>query len=240
MKRLFLIMTVVAMTVGCGAKTVTPSKNSATEHRKLQPFDEIEISSAIDVQFIQGSTSDYSAIIAAPSNVLPYFVLEQEGNEISMSLKGGIRFTGDSKVVVTLYAPSVKSVEVNGASSFNSALLDLEGKKFELEVNGASSVNIDPLTAAEVDIDASGASNVTISNLTATVVEAEASGASTIKLAGNAQKGDFEASGASSIKARDLKVVSGKVDASGASSIKASIQNVTKRESSGASSVSVN
>lgn len=239
MKRLFLIMTVVAMAVGCGAKTVTPSKNSATEHRKLQPFDEIEISSAIHVQFIQGSASDYSAIIAAPSNVLPYFVLEQEGNEIQMRLKGGVNFNGDSKVVVTLYAPSVKSVEVNGASSFNSACLDLEGKNFELEVSGASSVNIDPLTAAEVEIDASGASNVTIGNITATSVEADASGASTIKLTGSAINGDFDASGASSIKARDLKVVNGKVDASGASSIKANIQNVTKRESSGVSSVSV-
>ena len=88
-----------------------------------------------------------------------------------------------------------------------------------------------------MDIECSGASNVTISNLNCTKVEAEASGASKVVLKGDTREAEFDASGASNINAENLKASTGEIEASGASKVVANILNLTKRETSGMSTI---
>lgn len=223
-------------------KDIVPSKNTATESRKLASFKDIEVKSAITVKYVQ--SEKYSARIQAPSNVLPYIRIKQNGDELEITTQSGLNFKGDPKATVTIYAPTLRDIEISGASTFNaeniqgSQKVSIESSgastlnighmamtKCEIESEGASTVNINSLNISSASIECSGASTLNIKGISATDIEVESDGASTANLSGTVNEADIKSSGASTVNAKKLSVNTGTVSASGASTIKARFDN---------------
>lgn len=222
MKKLLSFTLFVACVAYCNAgpsKFVEPSKGAATQHLHFRPFDTVDVSSAIHVLYIQSNVNEPSAIVSAPSNVLPWVKLKQNGNLLEVYVDNDISLKRGAKIVVTLYAPAVNNVSVSGASSFKCAAYNAESSSLEIIASGASNVYYEYLDVKAVSCDASGASNV--------------------ELIGRCADANLDCSGASEIDAEKLIAKSGRFSASGASLIKASAVKVMENEASGASSVKV-
>lgn len=250
------VIIALSFTFTLAAKEIIPSRNTATESRKLSPFKDIEVSSVVTVKYVKADK--YSATLQAPSNVLPYIELSHEGDELEITMKSGLSFKGDPKATVTIYAPSLRNIDLGGASTFNAEELlgknkiSIEGggastfnighvnvPRFQIEADGATTVNINDITSTSLSIEASGASTLNLKGITASTLKAECSGATTTNLSGTATEASIEAEGASTVNAKKLSVVSGAVSASGASTLKARFDNYTSTSCSRASKLDI-
>lgn len=240
MKKIVFAVFALAL-VGVGfyisARGIVPSKKIITIEKTFSSFDEVSISSAISATYVQTSGSNYKVTVSAPENVIDCVGVVQDKNEIKIGMMRKSSFDGNPNVKVIIYSPALSEVEVCGASSFRASSMSLPGRKIDIEVSGASSVNVDRITGTKIDVEASGASKVRLGNVASQSLDVEVLGASTAVLEGKSEKVDFEASGASSIKALSLVASIGELDCCGASAITSNITNVTSRKISGASSI---
>lgn len=236
----FLLLAVVGAvaTQACSSSLIEPSKKMQTKSYNYTGFDEIKASSAFEIQYQQSTDNTWHVEVTAPDNIMPYVVVKQHEDGISLSLKDGISSRKGYNLKAIIVAPSLEEINLSGASAFvtdkiNSAELDID-------LSGASSIDINTASIAEFDLELSGASQAKIANLKSTKAEIEATGASTVILAGTVHEVEMKASGASEIDAKALKADTGTLQASGASDINANIANVTHQNSSGASTIKNN
>ena len=111
--------------------------------------------------------------------------------------------------------PELFDLELSGAShgtvtGFNSV------ENLDIEVSGASSLDMEQIVAGDVTLNISGASHVT-GDINTDDVEFDVSGASTVQLQGIAADIELELSGASNAELDDFIVNNASVDFSGAS-----------------------
>lgn len=247
----------VSCIAGRSNNSVKPASKIAKQTVTGGAFDELEVSSSIDVNYIV--SNEYSVEISAPENLIEYVNVSQSNNELSLSMKS-VSVNGDPNINVTVKCPSLKAVSLHGASTFQATGIKCQDGDFELELDGAakagiskiiaSSVEMDLCGASEttvsvieassIELDMSGASKLTASGIDASRIEADASGASKVKLSGKAVNVEYDASGASSFDAASLRATNGSVEASGASSVKVNIKNVYELETSGSAVISNN
>lgn len=222
--------------VNPGSNNITPDKNIITKTGKCRGIDEIEASTAIKVLYIESNNEEY--IVAAPSNVMPYVECEFKGGDLEIGFKNSPGFKGNPNVTLTVYAPSLKKVELNGASSFQSTRITNPNGNMELELSGASSLSLENIVLNKLDLDLNGASSAAVTALKVSVLEAELSGASSADLKGTADYANFDVNGASSLSAKKLTVDKGNVECSGASNAAVNIKSTMQYESSGMSKLS--
>lgn len=238
-------------------KHIVASDKMETIQKDCQDFKDIDIEGSINVVYIQSDKSSYK--LNGPDNVLPLVKIEEKEKTMKASLTKPVRFTEGKKVTLTLYGSGLEEIDLSGASGFKCDRMENPTGKLELDCSGASYVNLENVTVAELDFDISGASSLNGSALKADIisiditgacggkleklmagrVEAEISGASSLILGGETEVADYEVSGASSLKAYGLKAATGKAKASGSSSIAASIQQVISKKASGYSEIKI-
>lgn len=221
----------------CSFAASAKSNGMVIKDLNVNSFKEIEASSAINVIYTQ-NTDKCSATVSMTQNAEERFEYSCDGKTLKIWLNSkGSNKSASIKVTVRISAPYLSNVKISGASNFNAKTLNQVNKKLELKCSGASTVRIEKAILDKMDIECSGASNVMISNLNCSKVEAEASGASKVILKGDTREAEFDASGASNINAENLKASTGEIEASGASKVVANILNLTKRETSGMSTI---
>lgn len=239
----FLLLTVVGAVAvqACSSATfIEPSNKMQSQSYNYANFDEIKVSSTFEVQYQQSADNSWSVEISAPDNIMPYVVVKQHEDGISLSLKDGISARKNYNLKAKIVAPSLEEIDLSGAASFVADNVNNAGRGIELNGSGASSFLIKTIVASEVEVDLSGASKLQVSNIDTRELDIDASGASDATIAGKAQKVEFQASGASSINAKSLKAQVGELKASGASDINSSVANVLQQSSSGGSTIKNN
>jgi hypothetical protein len=199
------------------------SRESRDEDRRLETRNvPVENFNAID---FRGTAELQIAIGAAPSvqmtgsaRVLNSVKTKVHGDTLDIEIsKGRYWFTDSNKLKFIVTAPSLKSLESNGAGDIDIA--GLNGGDFELRVAGAHNVkaagtleslrvelegagNVDfanvPAAAAKVEVN--GAGNVEV-NVTQSL-RGEVNGVGAIRYAGNPQKVESELHGLGTISAK--------------------------------------
>ncbi len=200
------------------AKTLIPSKNITSVEHRLGYVDEIEVSSAISVVYVQTTDNSCRVNLSAPENLIDKVEVESRDGKLSLSLRGNLSIKGSINVKATVYAPSLTEIDLTGASSFKASSLMATGRKIEIDLSGASSLSIDKLSASTLEIDASGASAADIKNISAGILEADLSGASSVTVSGRSNNVEYEVSGASKINSAVKNVV--KLESSGMSHVR--------------------
>jgi len=234
MKKVMVTILVVAllisiMSAGCEG-VVKGSGNLETKQYDFSDFDRLDVGYAFEVEIDQSSS--YSVRITADDNLFKYIQVTKEGETLKIGLKSIISLgsvTLEAKVTI----PQLRGLEFSGAtrgtvSGFSST------ENLDVQVSGASSLDLVDISAGDVKFEVSGASKVT-GDIAATDADFDISGATTVQLEGSAIDIVVDASGASRAKLSAFLVDNADVTLSGASSCTVNLDGKLDADLSGAS-----
>jgi len=231
---LISVLLTSGLLVGCvGGIVVKGSGNLAMEEFNFIDFTRVDVGHAFEVEVAQSGS--YSVSITADDNLFDYIQVSKAGATLKIGLQSGYSYQS-----VTLRAeitmPDLHGLDLNGAtrgtvSGFSST------DKLDIEVSGASSLDMVDMSAGDIKIEISGASRVT-GDITAGDAEFDVSGASAVELEGSASDILVEASGASHVKLAGFTVNDADVKLSGASRATVNMDGRLDADLSGASNLS--
>ena len=180
------------------------SGNIAKENREVSDFKQVDVSGAIQVEIT--AQKDFSVEVEADDNLLPLIKTEVRNGVLRIKSEG--RFNTKNPVIVRISAPNIEDLDVSGASKVN--LTNLSNEDLQIHSSGASKIKVEG-TTVNLEIETSGASKIDAENLKAENVSVDASGASNVNVAvSNELKVD--ASGASNISYTVLLGISGETN----------------------------
>ena len=217
MKKVMVTILVAAllisiMSAGCEG-VVTGSGKLETKQYNFSDFNRVDIGYAFEVEIVQSSS--YSISVTADDNLFEYIQVAKEGETLKIDLKGIISL-GRVTLKAEITMPQLRGLELSGAtrgivSGFSST------ENLDIEVSGASSLDLTDISAGDVKFEVSGASKVT-GDIAADNTDFDISGASTAQLEGSSMDIIVDASGASRVKLAAFIVNNADVKLSGASS----------------------
>jgi len=217
----------------CIGGTVTGSGNLKTETFNFTDFTKVEAESGFQVELTKSST--FSVEITADNNVLEYIEVDKSGDTLRIRPKRN-RIYRSATLRANITMPDLRSLDLSGAtrgtvSGFSST------ENLDIDVSGASSVELTDVSTGDVKFDISGASKVT-GDITAGDADFDISGASTLQLEGSAKDIIVEAGGASRVKLSGFTVNNANINLSGASSGTVNLDGRLDADLSGASKLS--
>ena len=179
MKRKQLVILAAVMVLSscgyCNRPAIPLSGQSAETTYAVRPFKSLEVSSALHVLLTDTATT---AHVIMDSALMPYFVLQTEGDEIKVGFRKGTSWIGQTTPLV---------------------ILPWQAQLNDIDASGASGVELtDTVNGSELDIDLSGASVIELS-MQVSDADIELSGASIARLSGAVRDLDVSVSGASQI-----------------------------------------
>jgi hypothetical protein len=209
------------------------SGNLETENYNFSDFTRVDVGSAFEVDIAQSGS--YSVSITADDNLFDYIKVSKEGETLKIGLKT-ITMLVPATLKAEISMPQLRGLELSGAihgtvSGFSST------ESLDVEVSGASSLELVNISAGDVKFDVSGASKVT-GDTTASDTDFDIDGASTVQLEGSAGDIVVKADGASSVKLGGFTVNNANVSLGGASSGTVNLDGRLDANLSGASKLS--
>jgi hypothetical protein len=179
MYKLLLAFIIVAplLTTGCHMRhhDVTGSGNRVTQKREVSQFTSISTEGAFTIDVV--CQKDLSLEIEGDDNVLPLISADVSGNVLH--LKSSKSYSVNEPVVVRISVPNIEGLSVSGAGTIN--ISGMKNDKFEIDSNGAPSINVSGNTQV-VDIDTSGAAKIDTHNLRAARAVVDSKGVSKVEL----------------------------------------------------------
>ncbi len=229
---LMSVLLTSGLLVGCIGGVVTGSGNLDTREFNFSDFSRVEVGSAFEVKVVQSDS--YSVSVTADDNLLDYVLVSKQGTTLKIYLKTAHYIATTTRAEITM--PQLRGLELSGAtrgtvSGFSST------ENVDIEVSGASSLDMVDMSTGDIDFRISGASRVT-GDITARDADFEVSGASTVQLEGSAADTVIEASGASRAELAGFTVNNADVRLSGASSGTVNLEGRLDADLSGASTLS--
>ena len=208
-----VLSTIVLLVIPCVSGCILPvsgSGNLITEQFNYTDFDSIQISNVFEVE------------------------ISRSGSNLLVRLEQGYNYQSIT-AIAKISLPDISELTMSGAAKgilkkFNTS------RKVEIDVSGASELEIMDLTADTVDIDVSGAS-VVRGTIACGDAEFNISGASTMNVAGSGQDLTAEVSGASKLELDNFTVNDVDIEVSGASNAVVNMDGTLNAEVSGASSL---
>jgi len=218
--------------VGCVEGVVKGSGNLDTQEFNFSDFTHVEVGSAFEVEIVQSDS--YSVSVTADDNLFDYILVSKQGTTLKISLKTAQYIDTTTRAEISM--PQLHSLELSGAthgtvSGFSST------ESLEVELSGASSLDLAEMSAGDVEFDVSGASKVT-GDITASDAKFDLSGASTAQLEGSASDIIVKASGASRVELAGFPVNNADINFSGASTGTVNLDGRLDADLSGASKLS--
>jgi len=206
--------------------------------RQVPNFTAIKVSSAIDLYLTQ-SNEIKVAVSATSDDIRDHILTEVQGGTLIIKLgDNGAWFNwkkwGNYKTKAYVSVKDINAIIASGASDVH-IINQLESPKINIKLTGASDLNGEFLTTSLV-CDLSGASHCK-AKVQSNTISVTATGASQLELAGTVDDLSAVVSGASEAKLYNLEAKAAILNASGASNIKASVSEILKASSNGASSI---
>jgi hypothetical protein len=219
--------------VGCSDfHRVVGSKNIETKEFTYSGFNRIEVSSAFTVDITRSDT--YHVSVTLNDNLLDELDISISGDTLRIRMNPFLSFMNTTQHA-TISMPELKSLVISGAS--RGVVSRFQSDSFlNLEVSGASQMEIHDLKAADTDIQVSGVSRLSGSLITKNG-DFEISGVSNIDLNGSAATVRLEVSGASHAKLVNFIIGDASVEVSGASHADVEVNGILDLDLSGASTL---
>ena len=178
-----------------------------TKSFDLKDFDRIVINGQADATFTQADT--YEVTLRAQENVFDYVDYRVEGTTLILELKDK-RTVRSTDFDLTLKAPALKRLEVNGAADFDIPAGLKSDDDLRIEVNGAGDLSFNAVRCSNLTIQANGAADVDLTDIDVQNLKVEVNGAGDVVVDGAAGEANLSVNGAGDIDATRLKVI-GKV-----------------------------
>lgn len=195
-------------------------------------FDEIEVSQAIEAEVIKSDIE--KVVISAPENIINEVLVDNNGGELHIHYKTGVRVMNTNNVKAKIYTKDFSKLEANSAASI--AVKDkFTQEKTNIEISSASSVSGN-LEANDMEIDA-GSSSSFEGKIWAVNLDIEASSAASMNISGKAKNATLTASSGSDISAKEVVGENVKADASSGASVEISVSSKIDGNASSGGSV---
>lgn len=195
---------------------VLPAHSQQTRNLPLANFQEISVSSGIDLYLIQGNTE--SVKVVAHEDLIDNVIVEKSGSSLKVKYKDNIswsRLLQNQSIKIYITCKTITAINASGGS-------DVYGQN--------------TLKTNTINISASGGSDIKLSLATQNL-ELRTSGGSDVNLKGKAVNMNANVSGGSDIEALELLVDYAKVNASGGSDAKVNVEKALQADASGGSDV---
>ncbi|MFC2068552.1 GIN domain-containing protein [Chloroflexota bacterium] len=217
------------MITGCEG-VVRGSGNLETKQYNFNDFSRVDVGYAFKVEIDQSSS--YSISITADDNLFEHIQVTKEGETLKIGLKRVLSL-GSVTLRAKVTVPQLRGLDFSGAtrgtvSGFSST------EKLEVNVSGASSLDLVDISAGDIKFEVSGASEVT-GDIEAGDADFNISGASTVQLEGSAINIVADAFGASRVKMAAFSINNADIELSGASSGTVKLDGRLDADLSGAS-----
>lgn len=191
-----------------GGKNAIKGEGSViTKSFDLKDFDRIVINGQADATFTQSDT--YEVTLRAQENVFDYVDYRVEGTTLILELKDK-RTVRSTDFDLTLKAPALNRLEVNGAADFDIPAGLKSDDNLQIEVNGAGDLSFNAVRCSNLTIQANGAADVDLTDIDVQNLKVEVNGAGDVVVDGAAGEANLSVNGAGDIDASGLKVA-GKV-----------------------------
>ena len=169
----------------------------------LKDFDQIIINGQADAVFTQSDT--YEVTLRTQENIFDYVDFRVEGTILYLELKDH-RTARATEYDVTIQAPALKRLEVNGAADFDIPAGLKSDDDLRIEVNGAGDLTFNAVRCNNLTIQANGAADVDLTDLNVQKLKVDVNGAGDVIVEGEAADADLAVNGAGDIDASRLKV----------------------------------
>jgi hypothetical protein len=228
-----LVLSVFATMTGCSGTIGSPvAGNGKLETKSFDyvGFNTLEIDNAFQVELTKSDSFAFG--ITADSNLFEYLDIRKSGNTLHIGLQKNHSYINTTqKAMITM--PDLRGLNVSGTSKthiigFNST------NALDIEVSGASKLDITDVKTGNAVIEVSGASHAT-GDLTMADGKFNISGASGIELEGTGKNVTADISGASSGKLEKFALVQARMTISGASNATVNVSSKLDASVSGAS-----
>ena len=178
-----------------------------TKSFDLKDFDRIVINGQADAAFTQSDT--YEVTLRAQENVFDYVDYRVEGTTLILEMKDK-RTVRSTDFDLTIKAPVLKSLEINGAADFDIPAGLMSEADLRIEVNGAGDLSFNALRCNDLSVSANGAADMDLKAIDVQKLKVEVNGAGDVNIDGKAAEADLTVNGAGDIDATGLQVA-GKV-----------------------------
>ena len=170
---------------------------------EFKDFDAIRINGNADVLYTQGE--NWEVTVRTQENVIDELDFHVDGSVLVLQAKDKKTIQSE-EYSVTVQAPVLKDIEVNGSSDFDIPAGMKSDGNLEVQVNGAGDFTLKGIVCRDLKIQANGASDINAYDIDVKSVKVEINGAGDCDLTGNAGEASFEVNGAGDIDATGLKV----------------------------------
>ncbi|HKO98977.1 MAG TPA: head GIN domain-containing protein [Pyrinomonadaceae bacterium] len=178
MKRITIFVLLSVLTIGCHhgmMSQVSGSGNRQKQKRDVASFTSISTEGAFHIEVV--AQQQPSLEIEADDNILPLIGTDVSNNVLQIKPKKG--YSASQPVIIKIGVANLEGFSADGAGKVD--VTGLNNEKFELEVNGAPSVNVSGETKL-VRINTSGAATIDTSKLRATRAVVESKGVSQVEV----------------------------------------------------------
>lgn len=220
-KKIFFCLTAVLFLLSSCIVVQANSYKVGNDESRVYPlrdFSAIEVSGAINVEFVQSNNQNYRVKAVGSPDMLPKLQMEVRNCVLTIKQKPnpGIH-SGNYHLTVYVQAPNLQSVTASGACD----------------------VLIRSLNASAVRLEACGSSDVTVNQLTANSLEVRLQGSSEARLAGKVSKAVYTCSGSSDVRAYDLNAKDVSATCSGSSDVYCFATRSVSAKASGSSDIRI-
>jgi len=210
---ILLCLTIVTSCRFGMGKRVTGNGNVITQHRTTDNFNRIDVSGSVSVILQQGDVRLLK--VETDENLMPYVEVFSEDNVLVIREKPGYNLHPSGDLVVHVWAPVIKGVEVSGAGGLLGDL-PISEDNMEIGVSGSGVV--------EMDIDVSR-------------VSVDISGSGEVLLRGRARELEGRISGSGELECFDLEAENASVSVSGAGNAYINASNKISAKVSGSGTI---
>ncbi len=178
---------------------VRGSGNRQTQTRQVAPFTSITAEGAFTIEVV--CQKDLRVEVEGDDNVLPLVSTDVRSGVLQLSNTNS--YSVNQPIVIKISVPNLEALSVNGAGKLE--ITKLNNEKFEIDANGAPSINVSGSTKL-LDLDTNGSASIDTHNLRAAKAVVDSKGVSKVDL-GVSDQLDVTVSGPSQVTYRGDPVV---------------------------------
>ena len=155
----FLLLIIVALTAALTAcQTVTGSGSLGSETRDVSDFSRITLDMSGDVILTQAD--EYSVLIEAEDNILPYITTDVRNGNLTLSTQDNTAINTTRSVTFWVSTPNIEALTINGSGTISSE--GIMGDKLALEIDGSGDILLDTVAVEQINSNISGSGDIEI------------------------------------------------------------------------------
>lgn len=156
------------------------NNNYTTQNIKTNEYDKINVSSAIDVEFVDGTEGNLELNIE--DNLIDYIEIYTKNNTLSIKIKNNVYINNQKRILVIVPIAEISEINLSGSSNVSSNTT-IESDKLNINVAGSGDVNL---------------------TVNAKILNSKVAGSGTLILKGNAIDCNFNVMGSGELNGEKL------------------------------------